>query len=65
MSSVTDPILSSYGIDMPTQEELIAHNRTLEEITEAVCPPVPRRCLDGLRQGHLSLTRGVDQVLHR
>jgi amidophosphoribosyltransferase len=46
-----------YGIDMPTPEELVAHDRTIEEIRELIgCDALIYQDVDAMKQAVLSAT---------
>ena len=48
-----------YGIDMPTPEELVAHDRTVEEIRELIgCDALIYQDVDAMKQAVLSATAG-------
>jgi amidophosphoribosyltransferase len=49
-----------YGIDMPTPEELVAHDRTVEEIRELIgCDALIYQDVDAMKQAVLSATAGT------
>ena len=44
-----------YGIDMPTPEELVAHNRTIDEVRELIgCDALIYQDVDAMKQAVLS-----------
>jgi amidophosphoribosyltransferase len=48
-----------YGIDMPTPEELVAHDRTVEQIRELIgCDALIYQDVDAMKQAVLSATAG-------
>jgi amidophosphoribosyltransferase len=48
-----------YGIDMPTPEELVAHDRTVEEIRELIgCDALIYQDVEAMKQAVLSATAG-------
>jgi amidophosphoribosyltransferase len=49
-----------YGIDMPTPEELVAHNRTVEEVRIAIgCDALIYQDVDAMKQAIASLNPGL------
>jgi amidophosphoribosyltransferase len=49
-----------YGIDMPTPEELVAHDRTIEQIRELIgCDALIYQDVDAMKQAVLSATAGT------
>ena len=50
-----------YGIDMPTADELVAHNRTVEEIREIIgCDALIYQDVDGMKKAIGSLNTKLD-----
>ena len=50
-----------YGIDMPTSSELIAHNRTIEEIRESIgCDALIYQDVEGMKKAIASLNPKLD-----
>ena len=53
MASAAPPVRfpNVYGIDMPTPEELVAHNRTIEEVRELIgCDALIYQDVDAMKQ---------------
>ena len=58
MASAAPPVRypNVYGIDMPTSSELVAHNRTVEEIREIIgCDALIYQDVDGMKKAIGSL----------
>jgi amidophosphoribosyltransferase len=50
-----------YGIDMPTSNELVAHNRTIEEIRESIgCDALIYQDVEGMKKAIASLNPHLD-----
>ena len=50
-----------YGIDMPTSSELVAHNRTIEEIRESIgCDALIYQDVEGMKKAIASLNPHLD-----
>lgn len=50
-----------YGIDMPTSQELVAHDRTVEQIREIIgCDALIYQDVEGMKQAIGSLGKGLD-----
>jgi amidophosphoribosyltransferase len=50
-----------YGIDMPTASELVAHNRSVEEIREIIgCDSLIYQDVDGMKKAIGSLNTAID-----
>jgi len=66
MASAAPPVRfpNVYGIDMPTPEELVAHNRTTEEVRELIgCDALIYQDVDAMKQAVLSaLTPNAPQL---
>jgi amidophosphoribosyltransferase len=59
MASAAPPVRypNVYGIDMPTSTELVAHNRTVEEIREIIgCDALIYQDVDGMKKAIGSLS---------
>jgi amidophosphoribosyltransferase len=57
MASAAPPVRfpNVYGIDMPTPEELVAHNRTIDEVRELIgCDALIYQDVDAMKQAVLS-----------
>jgi len=57
MASAAPPVRfpNVYGIDMPTPEELVAHNRTAEEVRELIgCDALIYQDVDAMKQAVMS-----------
>jgi amidophosphoribosyltransferase len=58
MASAAPPVRypNVYGIDMPTPQELVAHNRTVDEIREIIgCDALIYQDVDGMKKAIGSL----------
>ncbi|MEO5606362.1 MAG: amidophosphoribosyltransferase, partial [Polaromonas sp.] len=50
-----------YGIDMPTPDELVAHNRSIEEIRELIgCDALIYQDVEGMKRAISSLNPALD-----
>ncbi|PIT71441.1 amidophosphoribosyltransferase [Limnohabitans sp. JirII-31] len=59
MASAAPPVRfpNVYGIDMPTPEELVAHNRTIDEVRELIgCDALIYQDVEAMKQAVLSAT---------
>ncbi|MDI1244896.1 MAG: amidophosphoribosyltransferase [Rhodoferax sp.] len=62
MASAAPPVRfpNVYGIDMPTPEELVAHNRTVEEIRQIIgCDALIYQDVDGMKRAIGSLNSNI------
>ena len=62
MASAAPPVRfpNVYGIDMPTPEELVAHNRSVEEIRQIIgCDALIYQDVDGMKKAIGSLNTGI------
>jgi len=62
MASAAPPVRypNVYGIDMPTPEELVAHNRTVEQIREIIgCDALIYQDVDGMKKAIGSLNPSI------
>jgi len=62
MASAAPPVRfpNVYGIDMPTSQELVAHNRTVEEIREIIgCDALIYQDVDGMKKAIGSLNPAI------
>ena len=61
MASAAPPVRfpNVYGIDMPTPEELVAHNRTIDEVRELIgCDALIYQDVDAMKQAVRAATAG-------
>ena len=62
MASAAPPVRypNVYGIDMPTPEELVAHNRTIDEVRELIgCDALIYQDVDAMKQAVRAATAGA------
>jgi amidophosphoribosyltransferase len=62
MASAAPPVRypNVYGIDMPTSQELVAHNRTVEQIREIIgCDALIYQDVDGMKKAIGSLNPAI------
>jgi amidophosphoribosyltransferase len=62
MASAAPPVRypNVYGIDMPTADELVAHNRTVEQIRELIgCDALIYQEVDGMKRAIGSLNPDI------
>ncbi len=62
MASAAPPVRypNVYGIDMPTSDELVAHNRTVEEIRQIIgCDALIYQDVEGMKKAIGSLNTGI------
>ena len=62
MASAAPPVRfpNVYGIDMPTPEELVAHNRSVEEIRQIIgCDALIYQDVDGMKKAIGSLNPAI------
>lgn len=62
MASAAPPVRfpNVYGIDMPTPEELVAHNRSVEEIRQIIgCDALIYQDVDGMKKAIGSLNTSI------
>jgi amidophosphoribosyltransferase len=62
MASAAPPVRfpNVYGIDMPTPHELVAHNRSIEEIREIIgCDALIYQDVDGMKKAIGSLNPAI------
>jgi amidophosphoribosyltransferase len=63
MASAAPPVRfpNVYGIDMPTPTELVAHNRTVEQIRQEIgCDALIYQDVDGMKRAVRSLNSALD-----